>query len=85
MRRADARAPEECLAVGDPTSAPLPLAAARLVGGDQSWGLDPAVSLDPTWHGASVLSRADGALIGMVLVEDDEARVALLPLPPARE
>jgi hypothetical protein len=37
------------------------------------------VWIDPTWHGACVVSRTDGRLIGIVLVADDSAMIALLP------
>lgn len=75
-------APEDCLAVGDPTAPYLPLAASRLVPEQDGWKLDPAISLDQAWHGACVLSRADGFLIGVLLVDDDDARVALMPPRP---
>lgn len=75
-------APEDCLAFGDPSAPPLPLAATRLTPQADGWRLDPAIPLDPTWHGACVLSRSDGFLIGMLLVDDGEARVALVPQRP---
>ena len=78
-RRRRGEAPEDCLAVGDPTATPLPLAASRLVDGDGAWPVDPAVSVDESWHGAAVVARADGSLLGLLLVEKDGARVALLP------
>ena len=71
--------PEDCLAVGDPTAAPLPLAAALLGAMGGGWNVDPAVSVDESWHGACVVARADGDLIGLLLVEDDTVRVALVP------
>ncbi|TDJ56804.1 MAG: MCE family protein [Planctomycetota bacterium] len=73
--------PEECLAIGDPTAPPIPLAAARLTAtdGGASWDVDPAISLDESWHGAAVVARIDGNLVGILLVKDDMARVAMLP------
>ncbi len=71
--------PEDCLAIGDYTAAPLPLAAARLELNGHAWAVDPAIAVDESWHGAAVVARADGALLGLLLVEDDVARVALLP------
>ncbi len=70
--------PEDCLAVGDPAAAPLPLAASRLTPQEDTWRIDPAISVDETWHGASVLARSDGMLVGIVLVDEDTAIVALL-------
>ncbi len=80
-RHRRATEPEDCLAVGDPTAPPMPLAAARLtlVDGGGAWAVDPAVSVDESWHGAAVVGRVDGYLVGLLLVEDDVARVALLP------
>ena len=71
--------PEDCVAIADPAAAPLPLAEARLEAGDEGWAVDPAVAVDESWHGASVVSRADGYLVGLLLVADGTARVALLP------
>jgi hypothetical protein len=35
--------------------------------------------VDDRWHGAAVLARSDGFLVGLLLVEDGRVRVALLP------
>jgi hypothetical protein len=77
IRSADA--PEDCIAVADPTATPMPLAASRLTDEGDHWFVDSAVPFDDSWHGACVVSRVDGYLLGMLLLEDDEARVALLP------
>lgn len=71
--------PEDCLAVADPAASPLPLAASRLTFEGGAWSIDPSISIDETWHGACVLTRSDGRLVGMILVDEDAARVALLP------
>lgn len=78
QRRA-AQQVEDCVAVADSTAAPLPLAAARLKPDEGAWTIDASVSVDESWHGACVLSRRDGRLIGIVLVAKDAARVAVLP------
>ncbi len=66
--------------VGDSAAVALPLAAARLTVEDGVWLVDPALPVDETWHGACVLSRDDGYLVGLLLVEEDQpVRVALLP------
>ena len=72
-------APEDCVAVGDPTATPLPLAAARLTALDDSWAIDPALSVDESWHGAVVVARSDGFVVGLLLIDDDKASVALIP------
>ncbi len=83
QRRRVAVEPEDCIAIGDPAAPPLPLAAARLRMEAGFWLVDPAVPLDESWHGACVLSRRDGYLVGMVLANSGEpVRVALLPEAP---
>ncbi len=76
-----AAAPEDCIVVADSTDSPVPVSAARLSVGDtaRTWRIDRAVNIDPSMHGACVVSRRDGFIIGMVLVnDDDEASVVLL-------
>lgn len=77
MRRPDA--PEDCLIVADGAAAPIPLAAARLSSRSGSWRIDEAIGFDASMHGACVLSRTDGALVGFLLVDRRAGRVALLP------
>jgi hypothetical protein len=72
--------PEDCLAIADPNAEPLPLAAARLIGDAVvGWRVDPAVSISGSWHGASVVARSDGQLVGVLLVEEEVTRIALMP------
>ena len=71
--------PEDCLAVADPAAPSLPLAASRLTPKNESWIVDSAIAIDPGWHGAVVVSRNDGKVIGIVLVDGADTRVALLP------
>ena len=78
-RRRALGGPEDCLVVGDP-SAPLALAAVRVTPADGGWSVDPALPLDRSWHGACVVSRTDGRLVGLLLVDDDDtARVVSVP------
>lgn len=70
--------PEDCLAVGDPTSTPLPLAASRLTQNNGAWLVDPAVPVDESWHGAAVVARKDGYLVGLLIVDDDVVSVVLI-------
>jgi len=71
--------PLDCLAVADATATPLPLSATRLTRDDSGWLIDPALAVDEFWHGACVLSRQDGKLIGIIYVGEDNARVVALP------
>ncbi|GJM24397.1 MAG: hypothetical protein DHS20C16_08120 [Phycisphaerae bacterium] len=77
-KRRNATVPEDCLVFADPASKPLPLAASRLTEEEGKWRIDSALGLDEVWHGAPVIARKDGMLVGLLLVEDDAAQVALL-------
>jgi hypothetical protein len=76
--------PEDCVVIGDRAVAPIPLTATRLTASAGAWTVDPAVAIDESWHGACVLARRDGRLLGLLLVKDDSAKVALLPASPNR-
>jgi len=71
--------PVDCLAVADATATPLPLSASRLSPDGKTWLIDPALAVDDFWHGACVLSRVDGKLVGLIFVSDEAARI--IPLP----
>jgi len=43
---------------------------------DQTWHIDRSLSIPNDWHGAPVLARIDGALIGLLIVNGGGARVA---------
>ena len=43
-----------------------------------AWTVDPAIPFDASWHGACVVSRADGMLLGLLVVDDEPLRVALV-------
>jgi len=77
LRAADV--PEDCLVVGDLAATPRAVSAARLEESEQGWAVDGAISFDPSWHGAAVLSRRDGRLLGLLLVAEGAAHVALVP------
>jgi len=70
---------EDCLAIGDRALAPLALDATSLGDGPPPWKLDASLPIGESWHGAPVVSRADGKLIGILVVNDDGARLAALP------
>jgi len=79
LRRADA--PEECIAVADASDQPFPLSVARLTALDGAWGIDPALSIDASWHGAMVVARSDGRIIGVIVFDDDEDEARIMPIP----
>ncbi len=79
-RRRAPGAPEDVLLWGDPAREPLALAAVRLEALESGWALGPGLALDPAeWHGALVIARADGALLGLLLTGPDRPRIAPLP------
>jgi hypothetical protein len=70
---------EDCLIVAIPGS-PIGLDAARFEQDGDVWHVDPAIPFDASWYGACVVARSDGKLLGLLIIdEDDEATVALLP------
>jgi hypothetical protein len=54
------------------------VSASELTVSEGHWHL-PKSRLDASWHGASVIASADQNLIGILLVEGKEAKVATLP------
>jgi hypothetical protein len=78
-RRADVRtpiAPENCLVFGDEARGPLALDASRIAAGEGPvWNVTG--SFEDDWHGAAVVARADGKLIGVFLVDEGRAMIAL--------
>lgn len=44
----------------------------------RTWLVNPSVPLTADFHGASVVSRADGKVVGLLIVSDDGNRVALI-------
>ncbi|MEW6074434.1 MAG: MlaD family protein [Planctomycetota bacterium] len=67
--------PEECLVLADAGTPPLALSAARLVRDGDAWRVDGALAIDEDWHGACVVARRDGALLGFLLVAEDGPRI----------
>ena len=78
-RRRAATAPEDCLVVSDAASPPMALAAVRLEPRASTWAVDGAIAFPDGWHGAAVVAREDGRLIGILLLDGERARVAPLP------
>jgi len=68
---------EDCLAIADNAAAPLPLESSRLTLDGSVGGLrvNAAMSVDSSWHGAAVVARSDGRLLGILLVERGASRV----------
>lgn len=74
------QAVEDCVALGGGTTTALPLSAGRLVDHGAHWAIDGSVPLDESLDGASVVARADGAVIGLLIFRADGiATVELIP------
>lgn len=71
--------PESSLVIADPTKPPLYLAKYHLeTTEDGYWRIAEEVPVSEQWHGAAVVSEADNALLGLLLVEDGVAKVGVL-------
>lgn len=59
----------------------MAVAASRLTlsPSHNGWYVDDAVALDEQWHGAGVVARADGQLVGILLIEGMERYIAHFP------
>ena len=79
IRQPDVNKPEDCVIIADPALDAVPVAAARIMVIDARWHIDGDTSFTPDWHGAAVLSRNDGQLIGVLLVRKGKGTVAPLP------
>lgn len=70
----------DCLVIADPERPPTTLSGARLVPDGEGWRIDGGPQLDAGWHGAVLVERERGLLVGILLHEDGDLRVAR-PLP----
>jgi paraquat-inducible protein B len=72
---------EELLVFADPSGIPSALASGRIeLGADGLARVDGSVRHMGARHGAPVLARSDGTLVGLLLVDDEGARVAPIPI-----
>lgn len=60
--------PEDLIVVREGGRAPIGISAARLSGGGDAMTVDSRIPLTEDWHGAVVMSRGDGAIVGFVLI-----------------
>lgn len=74
--------PEEMVVWTDRPEALAVIGEARLRQAGALWQVDPAVVLSRDLHGAAVLSRNDGQLLGMLLIQNDRTLIAPLPQAP---
>jgi len=67
---------EDCLVVSGTQG--IALAASRIQK-STGWRIDPEVTFSRDWHGAAIVARADGALLGLLVWTDRGARLAPIP------
>ena len=71
--------PENVAIVVSAGHEPLPIDAARITAtATNHWGIGASLAATEDWHGASVISREDGKLIGIVMFEDGESWICPL-------
>lgn len=80
--RNDTSEPEDCLAVTDSQSPPIPIAASSLQARNGVWEVRSAAGLGAANHGAAVISTKDGKLIGQLLFDRGKATIATIPMKP---
>lgn len=71
--------PEDLILVRDGGRAPLAIASSRLSIEAEGMAVAPSVPLTAEWHGAAVLAREDGSLVGVLLVLDSDSRIVPAP------
>lgn len=73
--------PEDLLIVLDGGTEPLPVSAAGLrETGEGLWRVLAELPLTRAWHGAPAVSRVDGRVVGLLIVDEDgDAGIALVP------
>lgn len=71
--------PEDVFVIGNPQSAPHPLAASSITSHEGAW-VPEASGLNPTWHGAPVVSGVDARLVGMLVFNRGKPLIVTLPV-----
>jgi hypothetical protein len=77
--------PEDTLIIADPSIPSRFVGSARYAGQGTTWTIDPAIPFDGSWHGACVIAESDGALLGLVLVTEEQVVVASFSDPSGEE
>ncbi len=70
---------EDALIVGDHQAVVMPLTMHRSTENDGTWVVEPSIPLNSSWHGASIVSRRDGFLVGILLFNEDRGEVVTVP------
>jgi len=62
-------------------SFPIPKNRLTAAAGVREWSVDPSFAINPSLNGACIVSPQDGAVIGMLVVDNGLASVAFVPVP----
>jgi hypothetical protein len=73
--------PIHCLILTDGTGTPMAIDAGRLISHDGGWQIDKAIAFEPGMHGAAVVARSDGVLVGILSVTDGSGTILSVDLP----
>lgn len=79
VEQRELRAPEDLIVVRDGGRAPLAISSSRLSEQEAGMAVDASIPLTADWHGAAVMARSDGRLVGVLLVAADGATVVPAP------
>ncbi len=75
---------EDALIVGDHQAVVMPLTMSRSAETEDAWLVDPSMPLDSSWHGASIVSRRDGFLVGVLLFAEERGEIVAVPAEALR-
>ncbi|MCP5020860.1 MAG: MCE family protein [bacterium] len=72
--------PEDCMVYAGSAMAPQSIGAYRMVESPRGMEVSEDMRFPPEWHGAPVVARVDGHLVGLLLLVEGNARIS--PVPP---
>lgn len=73
----EAKSPEDVLIVAGNGESPIFISSSRLTFVAETWRVEGNQQLDAEWHGAPVVSVSDGAVVGLLMLSDEEPWVGL--------
>ncbi len=71
--------PEDCMVYAGKALPAQSIASYRLLASPRGWEVSEDVRFSREWHGAPVIARRDGALVGLLIVREGGAHIAPLP------
>ncbi|MEM8946813.1 MAG: hypothetical protein AAGD11_16685, partial [Planctomycetota bacterium] len=70
-----AEKPEEVVVTCGSAEKTIPIAPQRLTVAEAGWLVERGVPLDDSWHGACVVAAKDGAVVGMLIRDDEQSLI----------